>query len=78
MAVLHVSIDGETVIDGDIGQWTSEPPKILREQLAATATPQPWMRCLLMVIATAAMTDTATTVTVVTAEDRWTMDVRTP
>lgn len=75
MTTLHVSIDGTTVIDGDIGQWSANPPQLLREQLAANATPKPWMRCLLMVIADAALASRDTTVAITTADRRWSMEV---
>lgn len=75
MTALHVTIDGQTVIDGDMGQWSADPPEILREQLAANATPRPWMRCLLMVVANAALTDTDTEVVVRTGDNGWTMEV---
>ena len=75
MTNLRVTLDGETVIDGDMGEWNANPPEILREQLAATSTPRPWMRCLLMVVANAALTGTDTEVVVRTSENRWTLEV---
>lgn len=78
MTQLHVTIDGQTVINGDLGEWNSNPPEILREQLAANATPKPWMRCLLMVIADTAMSGADTTVVIATGSQGWTMEVATP
>lgn len=77
MTELKVTVDGKTVIDGDMGQWSENPPEIIREQLAANATPKPWMRCLLMVVANAAVTATDTTVVIATTETTWTMQVAT-
>lgn len=77
MTKLKVTIDGKTVIDGDLGQWNANPPELLREQLASNASPEPWMRCLLMVVANAAVTATDTTVVIATTETTWTMQVAT-
>lgn len=77
MTQLRVSIDGKVAIDGDMGQWNANPPEILREQLAANATPKPWMRCLLMVIADTALTGVDTEVVVRTGSDGWTIEVAT-
>jgi hypothetical protein len=75
MPALHVTIDGKTVIDGDLGQWTTDPPAILREQLAGNVTPQPWMRCLLLLVATAAVGDQDVTVDIATRDNGWTLEV---
>lgn len=78
MTHMTVTIDGEKVIDGDLGEWNSNPPEILRDQLAANATPKPWMRCLLMVIADTAMSGVDTAVVIATSQSGWTLEVTGP
>lgn len=76
MAHMTVTIDGNTVMDSPLGDWTANPPEILTEQLAATTTPKLYMRCLLILMADAALSDTATTVDITTDADNWTMRVQ--
>lgn len=75
MARVHVTIDGDTAMDEDLGRWTSEPPQILRDQLAAHTAPKIYMRCLLLIVADAAMSGTATTIDISTDGDDWDMAV---
>lgn len=75
MARIRLDVDGSTLMDADLGKWTSEPPQILREQLAANSAPKPYMRCVLMIVADAAMTDTETRIIVTTTDEAWTMTV---
>lgn len=75
MARVRVVIDEGVEMDEDLGRWTSEPPQILREQLAANATPKLYMRCLLLIVADAAMSDTDTAIDITTDDDSWQMTV---
>jgi hypothetical protein len=78
MAKVRLVIDGHTAMDEDLGTWLSDPPAILRDQLAANATPKLYMRAVLLIVADAAMTSTDTTIVVTTDAGDWTMDVRRP
>ena len=75
MAAITLTIDGEVVINGDLGDWDTNPPQILRDQLAAHAKPKPWMRCLLIALADAAMMQQDATLDVVTGDGTWTLSV---
>ncbi len=75
MARVQVSVDGDTIMDADLGRWTSKPPQILRDQLAANAAPKLYMRCLLVIVADAAMSATGTSIDITTYGDNWTMRV---
>ena len=75
MARITLTVDGNTEMDADLGAWNSEPPQILRDQLAANTAPKLYMRCVLMVVADAAMSDTETTIDITTAGNDWTMAV---
>jgi hypothetical protein len=79
MAHMRITIDGETVMDDTLDAWSAEPPKILRDQLAANSTPKLFMRCLLLVLADSAVTQADTDITITTDEDDdWTMAVIRP
>lgn len=79
MANVKVTVDDEVIADGDLGQWSNNPPPLLEEQLKAGARPRPWMRALLLTVADAAMRDRAMDITVHTKPgDGWTLDVDLP
>jgi len=77
MAALKVTIDNETVIDGDTGTWVAQPPEFIAKQMDAALNsdvkPSPWMRALMLVIAETAMTDTATGVEIKTWDEGWSL-----
>ena len=77
MAFLKVTIDDETVIDGDTGTWIEQPPEFIAKQMDAAlksdVKPSPWMRALMLVVAETAMTDTATAVDVKTWDEGWSL-----
>lgn len=51
MATMRITIDGKTVMDGDIGQWTTNPPEMITDQLKAGAKPVPGIRALMLELA---------------------------
>lgn len=71
MAHLKVTIDGATAMNGDLGQWTTNPPQLITEQLKANSKPAPWMRALMLTIADAAMSEQSMSVDVQTRVDGW-------
>lgn len=76
MSHLTVTINNQTVMDGDTGQWSTNPPTILTDQLKANAHPAPWMRAIMLTVADAAMTHTDTRITVTTTPNEWTLKVK--
>ncbi len=75
MARVRIDIDGKTAMDEVLDRWTADPPEIVREQLAANATPKLYMRCMLLILADAAMSDTDTAIDITTDDDSWQMTV---
>lgn len=71
MAHIKVVIDGQTVVDGDAGYWSANPPEILEQQLRDNARPALWMRALLLCVADAAMTNRDCTIEVTTHSGGW-------
>lgn len=76
MANVKVTVDGKTIMDGDLGEWSTNPPELIKEQLKANARPALWMQALLLTIADAAMSNKCLTVDVRTDAEGWAMDVR--
>lgn len=66
-----MQVDGSVVMDGDMGQWTSEPPAIASLKLQAAKKDHPWARHILLIVAEAGMSDRSMSVDVRTRRDGW-------
>jgi hypothetical protein len=75
MAHVTVTIDGQIAMDDDTGEWTSEPPQLITQQLAPNAKPAVWMETIMRLVLKAAMTGTPVTVEVTTHANGWEMTV---
>lgn len=83
MAYIKVTIDGETVLDGESGTWEQRPPDFIAQQLHNMTTstnpvpPSPWMRSIMLILAEAAMTETYASIEVSTRGNAgWSLDVK--
>jgi hypothetical protein len=72
---MRVTVDGQVIMDGDLGQWSTDPPELIKDQLRANARPAPWMRALMMTMADAAMGGQSISVDVKTRGDGWDFSV---
>jgi hypothetical protein len=54
MSYAHITIDGNTVLDGDLGQWRNKPPTEFAQYLAPGAQLQPGVMALLTAFGAAA------------------------
>ncbi|OMC52537.1 hypothetical protein A5742_16445 [Mycolicibacterium fortuitum] len=52
MAHIHIEVDGDVLMDGNPGEWTSNPPEMDKLQLKG-GTPDPWMVALMPSVANA-------------------------
>lgn len=75
MTNMRVTLNGDVLMDGDLGQWSTNPPPLLAEQLKAHTTPKPWMRAIMLTIADAATSNQSTTIDVTTRSNRWDLHV---
>lgn len=62
MSHLLIIVEGETVFDGDVGEWALPPkpdriPAALRAQLNPNARPAPWMKFMMIAMLGKALTD---------------------
>jgi hypothetical protein len=75
MPHLTITVDGETLMDGDLGQWDNSPSPLTVEQLTVDPTPKPWMLGMMGAFAHAAATQQDTAITVVTSSNGWSIKV---
>lgn len=71
MPTMNVTLDNAVIMDGDLGQWSVDPPEIITDQLKANARPAPWMRALMLTMADAAMCGLSMDVVIATRPDGW-------
>ena len=62
MSRLQIIVEGETVFDGEVGEWALPPkpdhiPAALRAQLNPNARPAPWMKFMMIAMLGKALTD---------------------
>ena len=57
MTHIRVTIDGQTKMDGDLGQWTEKPRPVedMLAEIKANTRNAPWMRTILDLLAKAGM-----------------------
>lgn len=75
MAHARITIDGATLLDANLGEWTRTLPDILQQQLNPGAQPQPWMKALLLMVAEAAAGNQPFQADVTTRDNGWVLDV---
>lgn len=52
---IRLLIDSVLKFEGDLNEWTSEPPEFVKDSMKLGAKPEPWMKAILIVMADAAM-----------------------
>lgn len=77
MSHLKISIDDQVLMDGDIGQWTAEPPRGVQDLVSkASGNTDPWHQAILVVMTHTIAAQKNATITVNTQADGWTLEVR--
>ena len=76
MAKVKLTINDKVEIDGDLGEWTSEPPEFLSRQLKPGAKPQPYMQAILLAVTHAVMTDRSVVIDAFHRSNRWNINVQ--
>lgn len=75
MATMKLTVNDDVILDGDLGEWTDNPPALLTDQLKAGAKPRPWMRAVLLTVADFATGKQSMDVNVQHRSNRWTLAV---
>lgn len=78
MATMRITVDGKTLMDGDLGQWSTEPPELkpIIDQVKTNPNPEPWMRDLITHVAHVGMGGQSRNIDVATMVDGYDMSVR--
>lgn len=74
MTHVTLTINDTIVMDGDLGQWSTEPPAI--SELKLKAGREPWAIPTMQAIAAAAIHQQDTTITVANDSSGWSLQVR--
>lgn len=78
MTHIAITINNKTIFNGDLNQWTTEPPEHLKPYLHPASNPQPWMRHLGLLIVDTLITNTPTTINIHTEPTGWTLQTSSP
>lgn len=75
-ARMRITVDGDTLMDADLGNWTQPKPQIDQlNQLAASPTPPAWTRPVMVMLAEAALRKRSLNIDITTRDSGWTMSV---
>ncbi|MEE3066586.1 MAG: hypothetical protein VYA67_22035 [Actinomycetota bacterium] len=74
---MTITVDGDTLMDADTGQWTTKPPELEQLNLRGGGNnPQPWLQTIMFILAKAGITALSGQTTT-EPDNRWTMTVET-
>ena len=75
MTQMRITVDGDTWLDGDLGEWQEKPPEQFVKALQTPSAGTPGLRQLLTALAEAATQDKPTRLELTTRERGWTLTV---
>lgn len=74
MSLVKIVIDGDTLVDKDVGEWTNSLPE-LQKYVQPGAKPEPWMMALLIVLTPSLARGEGFSAQVTTHTEGWTLNV---
>lgn len=72
---MRIIVDGETWMDGDLGQWEQKKPEQFVKAIQNPRNTPPGLRELMMAMADAAMRGNSVTITLQHTDTSWTLTV---
>jgi hypothetical protein len=75
MTHIKLTVNGETLMDGDLGQWKRTPPSALQKLLKPGRQPEPYLQAALGALVEASIKNTDTTIEATAAPNGWTVSV---
>ena len=76
MTQIRIVLNGDVVMDQDIGEWTDTAPDFFKDRVRPGVKPEPWMQAIMVVMVDAIQRDRATTIGVRTSIGEWVMKVK--
>jgi hypothetical protein len=76
MTHMRICIDDDVVFDGTLDAWQATPPDYFKDLITPDATPEPWLKAIMIVMADAVMTDQNVDIEATTGRDEWLIKVR--
>lgn len=74
-AHLLITLDGETLMDGELGDWVASATDRLGEHLQPGSVPPPWVKALMFAMADAAVRGGSLAIDITRRGGGWTMSV---
>lgn len=72
---LRVEIDGNVFFDGTVGEWTTKPPDLFRDQIKPGVKPETHLMAVMLELADAVQRNQPRSITVTTNGTGYTMEV---
>lgn len=77
MTHVRVTVDGQRMMDDNLGNWEARPPEFLKRMVTPGGPkPEPHIIAIGLVISDAVLTGKDVAIDVQTADDSWTMAVQ--
>lgn len=73
---IRISIDGEWIFKGRLGEWISKPPNQFKDAIKPGANPEPWMKAIMISMMDAVTQQQSMTIKVQTNGRDWDMSVK--
>lgn len=73
---IKMTVDGEVLMDGDLGTWKRNPPSTIQHLLKPGRKPEPYLQAALGALLEASLISRSTTIDVETVEHGWILKVQ--
>lgn len=72
---IKLTVDGETLMDGDLGEWKHKPPTAIQHLIKPGRKPEPYLQAALGAVLEASLISKSATIDCTTRENGWTVSV---
>ena len=70
-----LTVDGSVVFDDTLDEWKHTPPDYFKDALRQDASPEPWLKAIMIVMADSAMTGSSVSIEATTGKSEWSIRV---
>lgn len=72
---VRLTVDGYIVFDDTLDEWKHTPPDYFKDAIRQDASPEPWLKAIMIVMADSAMTGKSVSIEATTGESEWSIRV---